>query len=170
MSSTPKRKPSQKKPKLPPRVRLFSLRFHYITYLQEESYKYYLDFQDSILEEGDSQIVFSSHFFNTHVDKTKIDSSVLEVYQDNLSTILDHICNTIFKLCLSGRMDPLKVTKEFLATQTHIEEQDSHKIKGIYSFIEKRIVHLIEIHNRIAQSLKKGELTEEELAGILNSK
>lgn len=163
-----------KKPKTPrkkktaQRVRLFSVRMHYLTYLLDESYKYYMDFQDTLLEdEVSSQIIFTSHFFNHHVDKAKIDSVTKEVFQDNLNSILDEISSSIVKVSFQLKVDPGKLIKEFLATQTHIEEDEQHAVNNLAGFLEKRVKATIQTHTMIQEGLKQGLLTQKDLADIV---
>lgn len=151
-----------------PRIRLFTVRMHYLSYLLDESYKYYMDFQDTLLEdEVSSQIIFTSHFFNNHVDKTKIDSISKEVYQDNLNSILDDISSSIVKVSFQLKVDPIKLIKEFLATQTHIEEDERHVVTNLAGFLEKRVKATIQTHNMIQEGLKQGLLTQKDLADIV---
>lgn len=119
------------------------------------------------MDDGDSQILFTSHFFNNHVDRTRIDSRIVDVYQDNLNQVLDEITMDIVRVSLRMNIDCMKVIREFLDTQVHIEEQDFHKITNLRSFIEKRAKISIEINNHINQGLRSGALTQEDLADIM---
>jgi hypothetical protein len=136
------------------KVKLFSINLQYLYYLSKESYKYYMDFNEGEFEQ-DSQFIFTAHFFNNHVDKTKLDSSIVDIFQDSMNPTLDEISSLIFKTAVQLNMDPHKLLLELIDTQTHIEEGDFHKIKGISPFIKKRITHIINVHNHMMLMMNK---------------
>lgn len=162
--SAAKKKPASKKSKkmeIPKeRIKLFIVNLQYLYYLSKESYKYYMDFDEREFEE-DSKFIFTAHFFNNHVDKTKLEPGIKVIYQDNMNITLDEISTLLFKTSIQLNLDPNKLLLELMDSQVHIEEDDIHKIRGIQPFIQKRLTQIINVHNHMMMLVqaKKEEST-----------
>lgn len=156
MSAAKKKSVSKKPKKTEPskdRIQLFAVNLQYLYYLSKESYKYYMNFDEREFEE-DSKFIFTAHFFNNHVDKTKLEPGIKIIYQDNMNITLDEITTLLFKTSIQLSLDPNKLLLELMDTQVHIEEDDTHKIRGIQPFIQKRLTQIINVHNHMMMMMQ----------------
>jgi hypothetical protein len=143
---------------------LCTLKLGYLNYIQNTSYQHYMDKtidDDSYLEDFESQMVFTSHYFNNYVDHKTVENQELHIYQDDMHEKLNELSLTIFEVSRRLSMNPKEILNHFLDSQIHLQKEERYKINNIKPLLIRRIDAAIlverEAGRRAKTKLKESE-------------
>lgn len=137
---------------------LFTLRLGYLMYIKNKAYQHYMDnMDDGSLNDMDfeTQMVFSSHYFNNYVTQEDIDNQEIKIFQDNMHKILSELSITMYHLANEIGIHQRELLTHFLDTQVHLEKTEKFKINNIKFLLLRRIEATTRLYDKNASIAKK---------------
>jgi hypothetical protein len=138
---------------------LFTLKLGYLAYIKNKAYQHYMDnmSEDIMLNDMDfeTQMVFTSHYFNNYVEQENIENQEIKIYQDNMYKILNELSITMFHLANDIGIHQKELLNHFLDTQIHLDKTEKFKLNNIKFLLLRRIEATMKIYDK--KTVKKEE-------------